>query len=74
MNNSTEYIQIAAQMLSMSKNEFIDKHPLIVERLDDIDRLVRKAKPDGGLRSTQIIATIICEYLEQEGRQQNGVA
>ena len=67
-----EYIRIASKMLELTVAEFMAQHPILVERLNDVERLIQRAKPDGKLRSSQAIATIICVYLESEGKKANG--
>jgi predicted Zn-dependent protease len=49
--------------------DLISTHPILVERLNDVERLIQRVKKDGKLRSTQTIAMIVCNYLESEGKK-----
>ena len=65
-----ECIQIASKMLNLTVADFMVNHPILVERLNDVERMIQRVKgPAGVLRSTQAIATIVCVYLESEGKK-----
>ncbi len=61
-----EYVSIASRMLNLTVADFIAAHPILIERLNDVERLIQRVKKEGKLRSTQTIAMIICNYLESE--------
>ena len=65
-----ECIKIASKMLNLTVADFMNSHPILVERLNDVERMIQRVKGTAGvLKSTQAIATIVCFYLESEGKK-----
>lgn len=61
-----EWQMLAEKMLDIDSGSLEDKHDLLYSRLQHLDYLVKKAKPWGGLRSSQVVGAVVQDYLMGE--------
>lgn len=39
----------------------------LIDRLEEVDAVIKRAKPDGGLKSTQVAAAVILQWRREMG-------
>ena len=54
---------------SMFGVDTFDEVPIdLIDRLEEVDAVIKRAKPDGGLMSTQVAAAVILQWRRETGR------